>query len=223
MMATVKMVAMVVVTSLVGGGLTVLAAVADGTDEQRPPNTVDAVKGQTDEPKAADTVKQPGEGRDCMRRMQAAGNALAGYSNTHNGCMPRDLGSAFMYMETRTEAGTPISLTPKEKAERFLSPKDAKEIQVPEQPTPEWINQHTSFFYLGTSDIDMKRLNADSAAATVLYEKRKAGYPDISGRIPMLFVDGHVEAHDAQQANQIIAESRKTLEAARVLATSPAK
>jgi uncharacterized protein (DUF952 family) len=213
----------VVATALLAGGM-IAGAAAAGTDEQTAPNTADSARGQSGKPKAANTVKETGEGLDCMRRMRDVGSALGEYWSKHDGHLPPDLSSTFMHLTMRTEDGTPIRLTAKEKAERYLSPEDAKEIQVPEEPTPEWVNQHTSFVYLGSSDILFTRIsNANLVKTVILYEKRKASYPDIYGRMPLLFVDTHGEAFDPQEADKMIAESKTILEAARVPATGPAK
>ena len=227
--AKVKVAAVMIATGLLAVGI-IAAAVAAGTDGQTAGNPADAARGEPGKPQAADTAKQTGEGMDCMRRMSDVGRALAIYGEEHDGHLPPDLGSAFTYLaiwtkKDDTKSFISIPLTPREKAERCLSPKDAQDTQIPEQPTSAWVNQHTSFSYMGSPDVVFSRIsNIDSAKTIILYEKRKTGYPDINhGWIPALFVDWHVEGCDPQKIDRMIAKSKKVLEAARVPATGPAK
>ena len=101
-----------------------------------------------------------------------------------------------------------MSPSPSKQAARiYLCPLD-QDIEIPEDVTPEWINEHTSFVYLGdetlTEDADPQ--------AVVLYERLDHGHGDNAN---LLFADLHAAAHAKDQAQAMIDRSIVMLEADR--------
>ena len=149
-------------------------------------------------------------------KLRSAAFAAMQYAHDHDQHLPPDLGSAMAYIDKGT---------PSEEAKLFLTPRDEERIRVPDVPTPEWVNQNTSYVYLA-QDVDLNKLSEAAKSQTILmHTKLDDPFPHPkSGKVVVAaWVDGHSEILPPELAVRCIAESKKILEAARAPATSPAK
>jgi beta-lactamase regulating signal transducer with metallopeptidase domain len=80
-------------------------------------------------------------------------HAIAAYTKSHAGQLPPDLGATLSYIQT-----TPRTSTPAQKARAYLLPAAQRTAQIPDDPTPEWINANTSYVYLGRPGLDLPRI-----------------------------------------------------------------
>ena len=114
------------------------------------------------------------------------------------------------------------SATAADAARLFLTLADEQRVQLPQNVTPEWIDQNTSFVYLGR-DVDQKKLSEKSRGTTIIVHTKLEAplkHPEHGDMILAAYPDGHAELHVLKDAPAMIAESIKTLDAARDL---PAK
>ena len=146
---------------------------------------------------------------NCARNMAEIGKALAMYENFSRGHCPATLGDTLPYVLKYIKRQDPmtgqnVALTPAEAARIYLCSQE-QDVEIPEEVTPEWINEHTSFVYLA----DAGNTEAVDPLAALLYERLDAGHGDV---VNMLFADLHVQAHDKDEAQMIIDKSIRWIE-----------
>jgi RNA polymerase sigma factor (sigma-70 family) len=161
---------------------------------------------------ATQAAAEPNGGNiQCMRNLRDLTMAIMMYQNAHKRQFPPDLGSTLSELLSAPEGR-------KSGAKAYICPLDMDKVgPVPDQVTPEWINQHTSYIYLGDPKIDVRKLPPGAWEKTaIVYEPPEAGHPrEPEGRlVPVAMLDGHVENMTVHYAEKVIAESKKTLEAA---------
>lgn len=147
-------------------------------------------------------------------RLRQIDQAITYYAYNHDQRLPADLGAVFKYMgEARDDIGR--SLSPANRARVFLSPEDEKTKNVPENPTPEWVNQNASFTYLGSADLLLSEIPAWQETA-ILQSDMNRGYvtnkPDTRVFV-VCFLDSHTDALSRASAEWRIAQSKATLQA----------
>lgn len=140
--------------------------------------------------------------------MLRIGWAVSEYAQKHDGRLPADLGQAWKegYSDLPERSRTRV----------YLLPRDQNDVAWPESPTPQWINQHTSFVYLA-GGANLNRL-ADGGQGVILFHTRLDAplkHPKHGDVVLALFNDPHVEILPLALAKQAIAESQKVLDAAR--------
>jgi RNA polymerase sigma factor (sigma-70 family) len=74
-------------------------------------------------------------------------NAIGIYQQRHQWHYPPDLGATLPYYPW-----------PKEKAIGYIMPADEKGLEIPGNPTPQWVNEHTSFIYFGNANLTDEQL-----------------------------------------------------------------
>ena len=158
------------------------------------------------------------ETRECMHRMGVVNAAIMQYTYRHDMHLPPDLGATLPYLSRLATAPDeqPKPFTPQEQALQYLCPAEAANIELPPIITPEWVNQHASYVYLGDADVVLSGNLSGTDRIVVLHHKLTAGHTGRRGAMFLLsFLDGHGEGLDRNAAEQLIAQSRKALEAAR--------
>src|SRR5206468_1114059 len=95
-------------------------------------------------------------------RTLAVMTAIGIYEQRHEWHYPPDLGATLPYFPW-----------PKEKAIGYVLPADEKGLEIPEHPTPQWVNEHTSFVYLGNEKLTDKDLRGFKGSGTkaIIYQK----------------------------------------------------
>jgi prepilin-type processing-associated H-X9-DG protein len=151
---------------------------------------------------------------DCMSNLRRVHGAILLYSERHQSNLPPDLGATLTNFPSRKmwEPGQKKDWTDAEKALSYVCPDQANGLQVPQKPTPQWINQNTSYIYLGGANVKLDGIKMDASKVALAYEKRAEGH---GGLVPVLFLDGHVEAVNKDQVKAIVAASTKAIDAAK--------
>jgi beta-lactamase regulating signal transducer with metallopeptidase domain len=138
---------------------------------------------------------------ECARNQAEVAKGIVMYINDHRGYYPPTLGDTLKYVKKLYDpvAQQSMPVTPQQAARMYLCSQD-QDVEIPEDVTPEWINEHTSFVYLGD---EMLTEGADPLAA-ILYERLDRGHEDV---VNLTFADFHVEAKTKDQAQAIIDRS----------------
>ncbi len=145
------------------------------------------------------SARQSAATAQCVARMAGLMKAFAIYAHSHKGHFPATLGE--LYRDMVDHQG--ISLTAA--AEAFLCPNDSRKVTIPAQVTPEWINQNSSYVYLGSASLT----EATAGPRTVLlHEKLDAGH---SKYINVSFANFHVISLPGSEAESRVAESKRLL------------
>jgi hypothetical protein len=174
----------------------------------------------TTEPTTKPADPKQSEINICARHMMDVEQAIYGYARAHHDRMPTSLGETFQYARLNSEwtATSHPKGTPAEKAARYLTPADAKAKKVPDNPTPQWIDDNTSFVYIGDPAVSVSDIRqADWGTTVVAHVKLDEGYTvQVNGKptklIPLVMLDGHEEAMELDTAKQMIEESKKRFE-----------
>jgi RNA polymerase sigma factor (sigma-70 family) len=147
------------------------------------------------------------------------GQAISRYAQRHNGHLPDSLGQTMQYIQPWSEwtkAFQPKA-TPVEKAAFYISPADLKTISIPNNPTPQWVDDHTSYVYLGNGNISLKDIAGDEMSKTAtVHAKLNAGDPVVGTDgtqvtvFCILMLDGRVDAEKRDYVEGVISDSKKT-------------
>jgi hypothetical protein len=156
----------------------------------------------------------------CARHMLDVEQAVYHYANARRGRLPASLGETFQYLRPYSEwtATSQPKGTPAERAARYLTPADAKAKTIPDNPTPQWIDENTSFIYIGDPGVSISDIRqADWGTTVIAHVKLDEGYTvQVNGKptklIPLVMLDGHEEAMTVEIAKQMIEESKKRFE-----------
>jgi len=146
-------------------------------------------------PAAAPVTKPstPQSPDDSMARIRRVALTVLIYSGRHDWRFPADLGAVLPYADKNTRV--------------FVSPEDEAKIPIPREPNAEWINAHTSFIYLGSAEMNDKRLRQLRVAqptTVLMYQKLE---PGSNAPVAVAFFDGHGEWLARPVAEQFIRES----------------
>ncbi len=139
---------------------------------------------------------QPKQGDDVSSRERKAALAVLIYLQKNRQHFPPNLGAALKYGQARD----------------FLTPSDELRTPIPANATSEWVNQHTSFVYLGSERMNWKSLKDTNAgnelSLVLLYEKLQ---PGASSPVVVAFMDGHAERLPRAVAQQAISKTLQRL------------
>ncbi len=147
--------------------------------------------------------------------------AIGAYAKAHNDDMPPDLGATLEYLP-------PEKFHPKKpvpKAAVYLSPAAKKSTHIPEDATPEWVNTHTSYTYLGAAGAALSKIE-DPQHTVLLHgrldspiDSRVRGF-NIKG-YPIATAWAEVQVADEKYARWIIDISKRVVESAKTGAPLP--
>ena len=117
---------------------------------------------------------------ECVQNEYWISLAAVHYASQHEWRLPPDLGATLPYLlRYDQQAGKLVAIPPAEAAKYYICPQDQVKVQVPSNPTPEWVNQNTSYGYLGGPDVNMDALTPKQLDDTVmLYEKAAGTHPE---------------------------------------------
>ncbi|MCA9277922.1 MAG: hypothetical protein H6815_03950 [Phycisphaeraceae bacterium] len=79
--------------------------------------------------------------------------AFQAYAKDHEQLMPASLGELLEYIPQQEGYATP-----RERASAFVMPAVRALVEIPDNPTSEWIDAHTSYVYLGHSTVPWNRI-----------------------------------------------------------------
>src|SRR6185295_3340441 len=89
-----------------------------------------------------------------MRDLRFIRAAIEAYAKAHDGMLPADLGATIEFLPADVFA----KATAQERARVYLSPRDERVTQPPENAEGAWISAHTSYKYLGDAQVSWKEL-----------------------------------------------------------------
>jgi hypothetical protein len=139
--------------------------------------------------------------------------AIRAYIAANDGHLPPDLGAVLEHVAPDDKR----LKTPADRARIFLTPHVARNIFIPEEPTPEWVTRNTSFVYLGDAALihshidDQDRLILLHARFDAPIEANQRG--TMSKVIPTLDIRGNPDLSKPAWAEHIASESREVLSA----------
>lgn len=202
--------------------LTTLAVIGltDAAEPEAPHKTEQITEVAASDEAGSDDEANQSQRHASMKNLLNLGVAVHGYAANNNDQLPPDLGATLAYVDRNSEwtEEDKRPASPQEKARLYLTPQDQKATEIPDAATPQWINENTSYMYLGREDVTLSAIPQDVWATTVLLHERldaKRPQPDADNQIAVVWCDGHVELLPVELAKQRIAESKKTLEGAR--------
>ena len=172
------------------------------TSAQRPP---------ANQPPGADESRQ--HMQTCMSNLRTLHIAMHEYANKHERRLPPDLGSILPHVPPDA-ANKPLA--DPARVSLFLCPFDQKGKNIPPQPTAQWINENSSYDYLGGADLKLESIPREKLATTVIaHERLTAAKEKHRALLSLLFADGHVEIAPRAPAEKMIADSKQTLQSLR--------
>ena len=133
------------------------------------------------------------------------------FANDHDGRLPESLGETLPYIEDWT-SWTPsekLKATPAEKADLYLSSRDAAKTRIPEEVTPAWINKHASYTYFLKPGVKLSDY-ADLSKTVIAHGKLDQGYTlnprtdDEITRYPLAMLDAHAESHPKEEIRKLL-------------------
>lgn len=140
--------------------------------------------------------------------------ALRGYAEAHEGKLPATLGAALPHVPADPKSRATLA----QRARIFLSPKAKRSTAIPDEPTPEWIDAHGSYVYLGSDRVVLREVPEPQSIMLVCgrpgegYNHAAMNGVDIE-RFPLVTVNGLAVLRTKPAADWIVAESRKTFAA----------
>jgi hypothetical protein len=87
-----------------------------------------------------------------LRDLRLIHKAIEQYAKAHDGTLPADLGQTLDFLPKETFA----KATAQEKARTYLSPRDSRVTQPPEDADAAWVKAHASYKYLGDAGLNWK-------------------------------------------------------------------
>jgi hypothetical protein len=163
------------------------------------------------------------EASQCILDLRAISAAIHAYAKAHEGDMPPDLGSTLAFIPEDKRRKTAAS-----RAAAFLSPGAQKTTHIPEAPTPEWVNEHTSYIYLGAPATKLDKIaepdyvvllhgHLDAPIEIGAAGRRGANVPSF----PVLFASGEGALHAERFTRWVIDVSKRAIDSARTGAPLP--
>jgi hypothetical protein len=154
-------------------------------------------------PPAVDQYGWTTETQLAAMHLKTIGQAFLLYSNDHQMLLPPDLGATVSELD-----GAPLK-----SFLYYLDPRDNNTI--PPSPTPDWVNKHTPYIYLGSPAIHFRDTPlADNANSTILVYEDLAHphpHPKHGPVIVALYADGHAELLTLPEARKQIESSKQTI------------
>lgn len=98
---------------------------------------------------ALSTGKPLPDGPQTLINLRTIVRGIKAYAKAHNDELPPDLGSTLAFIPNDPKFLPSAAAM----ARVFLSPEAQKSTHIPDEPTPEWINEHASYIYLGGAKI----------------------------------------------------------------------
>lgn len=141
--------------------------------------------------------------------------AVRAYAKDHAGELPPDLGSTLPYIPNESKR----LATLKQRAKVYLYPEKASRTHIPDEPSAEWVNENTSYTYLGGAGLKLNELE-DPANCKLIHGKldspvtRQARSGPEHG-IPMASASGGANIEDEEYGRWIIDISKKIIQSAR--------
>lgn len=147
--------------------------------------------------------------------LKAIGICLQIYTRANDETLPSLLSETAQYasrVASRRPAGGPGTRpdeggqsAPQETWRIYLSPQDQKQIKIPPDAKPAWIDEHTSYVYLGRAVAVSRALTGVKPQDLAVVHEKLADAP----RVSVLFLDGHVQTMEREEADQVIATSKE--------------
>lgn len=147
--------------------------------------------------------------------LRVVSKAVLAYAEDHGGELPPDLGSTLRYIP----ADSNRTATPAQRAAAYLSPRAKATTRVPEEPTPEWVNSHATYVYLGGAGTNIVKI-PDRMCTLLLHgpldEELQTNWPGQNAWvIPWGDAQSGAGVTSKDYAAALIGESRAVLAAAR--------
>jgi RNA polymerase sigma factor (sigma-70 family) len=146
------------------------------------------------------------------------GRAINLYTVVQGGRLPDSLGQTLPFIRSDMTKDSQPKATPIQKAGLYLSGPDLRKKPIPDNPTPKWIDENTSYVYLIPPGMKMTDIPAKDWSMTAIAHLRlDAGYPTVRPDkvhdtiIVVLYLDGRVESEVHGFAEQMIDDSKKHL------------
>jgi hypothetical protein len=153
--------------------------------------------------------------RDSMTLRRLSEAAII-YSQKHDGQMPPDMASMLDYFTNEQPDASRTQVM----KDHFIAPGIAAPT-VPADAKPEWLNEHSSYTYLGSAGIKYESV-PDWGDIVLAHLKLDAGHPSPAApndpdkeMFTLTFVDGHTELTTRAEATRLIDQSRKIFDAIR--------
>ena len=150
-----------------------------------------------------------------LRQMMNVGMALRLYSKKHEGYLTSNLGTTLPFIDRYAEWTDDDRrvATFHEKVRMYLSPSKQKSVAFPDEPTAEWISEHTSYVCLCGDGMRLSDISQDNSMTTVLLHE-KLDEREVDHGVGLVFFDGHGETVVLDKAERLIEESKRVIEAA---------
>ncbi len=148
-------------------------------------------------------------------------DAVKAYSKAHEGMLPPSLGATLEYVPVEPKRRA----TPAERAKVFLSPRAKATTHVPDEPTAEWVNEKTSWVYLGAEGVALAAL--EDPRTTILVHGRfdaPMEFSRLSSKglgIPVGMASGDSRVEVEEYARWSAGISRSVMDSARTGAALP--
>jgi RNA polymerase sigma factor (sigma-70 family) len=186
-------------TAAVASVATTVPATAPATATAPTTGSVRRATGWTD-----DEQENCGRMRDIVQAIHSRIDRGSGPLPVDLGATLRDVQPWHEQSQTNRQRGDK-----RKKASMYLDL--TENTNIPENPTPDWVNRNTSWVYLGSADVLLRNIASEDWGTTVLIHEKLGGKNLNKERIVMVFVDGHGELATPEEAKKMIEASKKIL------------
>jgi hypothetical protein len=141
--------------------------------------------------------------------------AIKSYAKANKGELPPNLGATFSFIPSDSKR----TATAKLRAAVYLNPDAKKNTHIPDEPTPEWINERTSYVYLGSAGLQLGAIE-DPGNSIIVHGKLNSpvefkGRGGMAKGIAIGTVGGAAGVEEEEYARWIVETSRRVIESAR--------
>src|SRR5262249_37754671 len=152
-----------------------------------------------------------------MADMRSISTAIHAYAKAHDDNLPPDLGATLAYVPADKRHASAAS-----RAAVFLSVEAQKATHIPDEPTSERVNEHTSYAYLGLDGAKLARV--EDPINTILLHGKLDAPIEGGGRwrrlgetslFPVLTASGEGTLQREKFTRWVIDISKKVIESAR--------
>jgi hypothetical protein len=176
-----------------------------------------AARAAVDESVRAFTAMRTGadypDGQQAVWDLRAIAAGIKGYTKANTGHLPATLGDTLAFLPEHPKR----LATGAQRARVYLSPRAKKNSHAPDNPTPDWVNQHSSYVYLGSADLHLSEVEDQQRLVVVharVDDAVSVGHPPRE-LVPLLTFIGGADLREREYAEAMIAETKAVLDAQR--------
>jgi len=171
-----------------------------------------------------DAIKTGGplpDSQQAQMDLRLVAGAIKAYAKANKGELPPTLGATLPFIP----ADSKRTATAKLRAAAYLSPEAKKSTHIPDEPTPEWVNERTTYVYLGSAGLQFGSIE-DPGNSIIVHGKldRPIEFKGRGGMVKGFAIGtlgGAAAVEEEEYARWMVDVSRRVIESAKTGAALP--